>query len=62
MIKKVKTPIVTKAKLVSQCKEQQERLEWADRIIRMQQAEVDRLMQLTETLTNTLNNFSRKDI
>ena len=41
-------------------KELIERLEWANRIIVLQQGEVDRLMKLVDSLTSTLNQFSQR--
>jgi len=65
MAKKAKTvkrkPVVSKKALQEEIKRLQEGIDWGKRIITMQQAEVDRLMKLTDSLTASINNISKWD-
>lgn len=42
-------------------KELNEKLEWATRIITLQQGEIDRIIKLNDKLTSTLDSLARKD-
>jgi hypothetical protein len=58
--KVIRKKVVTKTELEAQIKELIGRVEWATRIISTQQDVIDRLMKLTDKLTNTLDNFARR--
>jgi hypothetical protein len=59
--KSKRKPVVTKSALQAQIKELTDGLEWGKRIIKMQQAEVDRLMKLNDTLTGAISNMAKRE-
>lgn len=50
---------VLKASLAAEIKAQSERLTWANRIITLQQEEIDRLMRQNEKLTDAISNMAK---
>jgi hypothetical protein len=59
MPKATKPKTQTTAELRAELQKHTDHIEWSKRIITMQQQEIDRLMKLTDSLTDAINNISK---
>ena len=59
MLKATKPKILSIAELRAELQKHTDHIEGSKRIITMQQQEIDRLMKLTDSLTDAINNISK---
>ena len=59
--KTVRKPIRTKASFLVEIEDMKKQCAWGTKIVQMQQGEIDRLMKINDSLTESLRNYSRKD-
>ena len=55
----IRKKVVTKAAMAADIKAQAERLTWANRIITLQQGEIDRLITQVAQLTGAISNMAK---
>ena len=54
-------PTITKEALHTEIKRLTDEIEWGKKIVAMQQAEIDRMIKLNDSLTTSINNISKWD-
>jgi hypothetical protein len=59
--KSIRKPVINKAALHAEIKRLNGEVQWGQRLVQVQQGEIDRLMKLNDSLTASINNISKWD-